>query len=145
MEKEKSVEKTEKPQFSKKELVVIAEKMGVSTDKKTAKQLAEDIKQEITPEESEKKPKKKPARKPDNSTYEQKIISAIEELKERNGSSRQAIKKYIHARFTVSDRADDYINKAIREGVEKGLFIQPKGPSGTVKIDKKKKVELYSS
>ncbi|KAJ3102185.1 hypothetical protein HDU97_000746 [Phlyctochytrium planicorne] len=58
--------------------------------------------------------------------------------KERSGSSRQAIKKYIHLNFKgLSETADSLINQALKKGVEAGEFLQPKGASGPVKIVKK--------
>ncbi|KAJ5624622.1 hypothetical protein N7510_000931 [Penicillium lagena] len=69
------------------------------------------------------------------------IKDAIVNLKERNGSSRQAIKKYVTAnnKLNVASQAtfDAQFNKAIKAGVEKGEFTQPKGPSGPVKLAKK--------
>ncbi|KAL1915923.1 uncharacterized protein VTP21DRAFT_6311 [Calcarisporiella thermophila] len=69
------------------------------------------------------------------------IIAAITNLKERMGSSRYAIKKYIHQNYGVDDTkvVDSQINIAIKRGVEAGLFAQPKGPSGTVKLVKKER------
>ncbi|EQB54445.1 hypothetical protein CGLO_05730 [Colletotrichum gloeosporioides Cg-14] len=67
--------------------------------------------------------------------------SFLLQLKERNGSSRQALKKYVKANNqinVVSDTMfDSLFNKALRAGVEKGVFEQPKGPSGGTKLAKK--------
>ncbi|KAI5289083.1 hypothetical protein KEM55_008906 [Ascosphaera atra] len=80
------------------------------------------------------------ASKASHPSYKDMIKDAIINLKERNGSSRQAIKKYIHAsgKIPVSTQAafDSQFNRALRSGVEKGEFAQPKGPSGTVKLAK---------
>ncbi|KAF5015073.1 hypothetical protein F66182_13720, partial [Fusarium sp. NRRL 66182] len=69
------------------------------------------------------------------------IKDAIINLKDRNGSSRQSIKKYVqnNNKITVVSQAafDAQFNKAIKAGVEKGEFSQPKGPSGPVKLAKK--------
>ncbi|RPA84351.1 histone H1/H5, partial [Ascobolus immersus RN42] len=70
-------------------------------------------------------------------SYKEMLTKAITELKERNGSSRQAIKKFIQSNFKVKDNFDVQFNQALRRGVEKGEFVQPKGPSGTVKLAKK--------
>ncbi|EEH23462.1 hypothetical protein PABG_05673 [Paracoccidioides brasiliensis Pb03] len=63
------------------------------------------------------------------------------ELKERNGSSRQALKKYVHNnnKITVTSQSafDAQFNRAVKSGVEKGEFTQPKGPSGPLKLAKK--------
>lgn len=55
--------------------------------------------------------------------------AAILALKERKGSSRQAIKKYILANFNVSARAhfDQQVSAAIKRGAAKNLFTLPKG------------------
>ncbi|KAI1210168.1 linker histone H1 and H5 family-domain-containing protein [Annulohypoxylon truncatum] len=67
---------------------------------------------------------------------------SIVQLKERNGSSRQQLKKYVKANNTinVSDKMfDSLFNKALKAGVDKGIFEQPKGPSGGTKLSKKSK------
>jgi histone H1/5 len=66
------------------------------------------------------------------------IIAALVHLKERNGSSRQALKKYISGNYKVGDNSDQHLNAAIKRGVEAGDFIQPKGKSGPVKLAKPK-------
>jgi histone H1/5 len=75
----------------------------------------------------------------DHPKYQDMIKSAVVALKERNGSSRQAIKKYILATYKVEDSEtnNSLINRAIKSGVEKGVFSQPKGASGPVKLAKK--------
>lgn len=46
-------------------------------------------------------------------------------------SSRQAIQKYIKANNSVGNLSDTaykgHVNRAIAHGVEKGIFLQPKG------------------
>ncbi|OQE29935.1 hypothetical protein PENSTE_c002G10365 [Penicillium steckii] len=78
---------------------------------------------------------------PAHASYRDMIKDAIVNLKERNGSSRQAIKKYVSAnnKINVASQAtfDAQFNKAIKAGVEKGEFTQPKGPSGPLKLAKK--------
>lgn len=56
-------------------------------------------------------------------------IAAILALKERKGSSRPAIKKYILANFKVSPGAhfDTQVAAAIKRGHAKGIFELPKG------------------
>ncbi|KIW83244.1 hypothetical protein Z517_02489 [Fonsecaea pedrosoi CBS 271.37] len=84
---------------------------------------------------------KKPAAAPAHASYKDMIKEAILNLKERNGSSRQAIKKYVKANnnitVTSETQFDSLFNKALKTGVEKGDFQQPKGPSGPVKLAKK--------
>ncbi|KAJ5198333.1 uncharacterized protein N7498_007450 [Penicillium cinerascens] len=76
-----------------------------------------------------------------HASYRDMIKDAIVNLKERNGSSRQAIKKYVTSNnkvtFASQSAFDAQFNKAIKTGVEKGEFTQPKGPSGPVKLAKK--------
>ncbi|CAD6564730.1 MAG: hypothetical protein ASARMPREDX12_002389 [Alectoria sarmentosa] len=86
------------------------------------------------------KPAKTAAAAP-HASYKDMIKEAIIALKERNGSSRPSLKKYLkanHKNLASSDAIfDTQFNKAIKSGVEKGDFAQPKGPSGTVKLAKK--------
>ncbi|KAG2192960.1 hypothetical protein INT47_005686 [Mucor saturninus] len=79
--------------------------------------------------------------KKNHATYQQMISGAISSLKERNGSSRPAIKKYILANYglTGGTHFDAQISAAIRRGVEKGIFAIPKGISGTIKLVKPEK------
>ncbi|KAJ5154157.1 Winged helix-turn-helix transcription repressor DNA-binding [Penicillium coprophilum] len=78
---------------------------------------------------------------PAHTSYRDMIKDAIISLKERNGSSRQAIKKYVQAnnKINVTSQSvfDSQFNKAIKAGVEKNEFTQPKGPSGPLKLAKK--------
>ncbi|KAL2853870.1 hypothetical protein BJY01DRAFT_205972 [Aspergillus pseudoustus] len=78
---------------------------------------------------------------PTHASYRDMIKVAILNLKERNGSSRQSIKKYVLANNKLAPASqnafDSQFNKAIKTGVEKGDFLQPKGPSGPVKLAKK--------
>ncbi|KAK6461509.1 linker histone H1 and H5 family-domain-containing protein [Scheffersomyces coipomensis] len=77
---------------------------------------------------------------PAKATYKELISSAIIALKERTGSSRQAIKKYVQSNNNIkAANFDSLFNTALRKGVETGVFLQPKGPSGPVKVAKKEK------
>ena len=86
-------------------------------------------------------PKKKAApKKPaDHPKYIDMIIAAITALKERTGSSRQAIVKYIKANYKVGDNADVHVKMALKRGVASGALAQPKGTgaSGSFKVVKK--------
>ncbi|WLF81543.1 hypothetical protein PVL30_005341 [Lodderomyces elongisporus] len=74
-------------------------------------------------------------------TYKEMIKEAISTLKERNGSSRQSLKKYVQSNFQLKGgNFDSLFNSALRKGVEAGDFVQPKGPSGPVKLKKKEPV-----
>ncbi|ELR03833.1 hypothetical protein VC83_04712 [Pseudogymnoascus destructans] len=73
-------------------------------------------------------------------SYQDMIKDAIINLKERNGSSRVALKKYVKANNNINatDKMfDSLFNKALKSGVEKGEFNQPKGSSGGTKLAKK--------
>ncbi|XP_033634173.1 histone H1.1, embryonic-like [Asterias rubens] len=66
------------------------------------------------------------------------VVAAIVALKEKNGSSSQAIRKYIKDTFQVDmDRQAVFIRKALNTGVQKGVLIQTKGKgaSGSFKLD----------
>ncbi|ROT38380.1 hypothetical protein SODALDRAFT_332948 [Sodiomyces alkalinus F11] len=79
-------------------------------------------------------------KKSSHASYQDMITDAIMHLKDRNGSSRQSLKKYVRAQndIKVTDRMfDSLFNKALKSGVEKGVFEQPKGPSGGTKLAKK--------
>ena len=87
------------------------------------------------------KPTKKPAapKKPaEHPKYIDMVTTAIGTLKERNGSSRQAITKYILANYKVSDACTTHIKLALKRGVVAGTLIQPKGTgaSGSFKLPK---------
>ena len=79
---------------------------------------------------------KKPAEHP---KYIDMITAAISALKERNGSSRQAIVKYISANYKVGDNANVHVKLALKRGVASGALAQPKGTgaSGSFKVVKK--------
>lgn len=57
------------------------------------------------------------------------LAAAILALKERKGSSRPALKKYILANFKVSPGShfDTQVSAAIKRGHAKGIFELPKG------------------
>lgn len=85
-------------------------------------------------------PKKKaPAKKADHPKYIEMIVAAVAALKERKGSSRQAIVKYIKANYKVGDSADTHIKMALKRGVTGGVLAQVKGTgaSGSFKLVKK--------
>merc|ERR1711884_291673 len=80
---------------------------------------------------------KKPANHP---KYSEMIKAAITTLKERGGSSRQAILKYISANYKVGDNAASHLKLALRAGVKNGSLAQSKGTgaSGSFKLGAKK-------
>ena len=85
-------------------------------------------------------PKKAPvAKKPaEHPKYIDMISAAITALKERNGSSRQAIVKYIKANYKVGENSDVHVKMALKRGVASGALMQPKGTgaSGSFKLAK---------
>jgi len=85
----------------------------------------------------------KKAAPPNHPKYEDMIRDAIIALKERKGSSRQAIKKHILTTFKLPDNTvtSNRLKLAINKGVEKGLFSFVNGPSGTIKLVKKEPVK----
>merc|ERR1712142_321074 len=75
-----------------------------------------------------KKAEKKVAKKPaDHPKYSEMIAAAIGALKERSGSSRQAIVKYIAANYKVGDGAGTHVKLALKRGVTSGALKQVKG------------------
>ena len=95
----------------------------------------------------EKKAKKVPAKKAapkkpaDHPKYGEMIAACITSLKERSGSSRQAILKYIQANYKVGDSASTHCKLALRRGVASGQLKQVKGTgaSGSFKLAEKPK------
>lgn len=86
------------------------------------------------------KTKKPAAKKPaDHPKYSEMVVAAIGALKERSGSSRQAILKYISANYKVSDSAGTHLKLALKRGVASALLVQVKGTgaSGSFKVAKK--------
>ena len=59
-------------------------------------------------------------------SYADLIATAIAALKERGGSSRQAINKFVSAKKGSGFKSGVF-NRAIKSGVEKGTLIQVKG------------------
>lgn len=84
---------------------------------------------------------KKPAEHP---KYIEMIVAAVGALKERKGSSRQAILKYIQANYKVTDGANVHVKLALKRGVASGALVQAKGTgaSGSFKLPVAKKVKV---
>ena len=72
---------------------------------------------------------KGPSTMPAHPSYASMISSAINSLKARGGSSRQAILKYIVANYKIADaaRAQVYVKLAIRKMLADEKLIQVKG------------------
>ena len=92
-----------------------------------------------SPKKTKKAAPKKPAEHP---TYAEMITAAITSLKERTGSSRQAIVKYIKANYKVGDNADVHVKMALKRGVASKKLKQVKGTgaSGSFKVGETAKV-----
>lgn len=95
-----------------------------------------------------KKPKapraKKPGSKPSHPPTAQLVNAAIRALKERGGSSLQAIKKYIAVNDKVdADKLAPFIRKYLRKATTTGKLVQTKGKgaSGSFKLSAASKVE----
>merc|ERR1712141_897825 len=77
-------------------------------------------------------------------TYSEMIAAAVGALKERGGSSRQAILKYILKNFKVGPNetsVNSHLKLALRAGVKKGSLKQSKGTgaSGSFRLGEKPK------
>ncbi|WP_187787998.1 histone H1/H5 family protein, partial [Salmonella sp. S146_54837] len=70
--------------------------------------------------------------------YKEMITAAIESLKERNGSSRQAISKYIKGNYKVGENCDVHIKVELKRLTAGGTLVQTKGTgaSGSFKVSK---------
>lgn len=84
----------------------------------------------------------KPKKEMSHPKYSEMIAAALAGLKERTGSSRQAILKYITANYKLGDGANAHLKLALKTGVKKGTFKQAKGTgaSGSFKLGEKPKV-----
>lgn len=71
--------------------------------------------------------------------YADMIKQAVKQLKERNGSSRQAIIKYIKANYKVDARAELNIRRSLISAVKSGKLVHTKGTgaSGSFKLTEK--------
>ncbi|XP_058839160.1 histone H1A-like [Topomyia yanbarensis] len=80
---------------------------------------------------------KKPKKSSTHPPVSEMVLAAIRTLKERSGSSLQAIKKYIAVNYMCDvARLAPFIRKALKTGVEKGNITQTKGTgaSGSFKV-----------
>ena len=69
----------------------------------------------------------KPKKTVNHPTYAEMVASSIAMLKDRRGSSRQAITKYVCANYDVDAvRASFFIQKALKKGIEEGTFKKAK-------------------
>ena len=82
-----------------------------------------------------------PKKAAEHPTYAVMISAAIVSLKDRKGSSKQAIEKYVCANQKVGPKYNGPLKMALRKGVESGALNQVKGTgaSGSFKIAKVEK------
>merc|ERR1719418_358155 len=74
------------------------------------------------------------------------IGAAIAALKDKKGSSRQAIKKYIAANYKVDIvKIGPFLNKALKAGVTKKTLVAVKGSYKLAKVEKPKKKAVKKS
>lgn len=89
---------------------------------------------------SPKKAKAKPKTAPTHPPVASMVNAAIKNLKERGGSSAQAIKKYIAANNKVDvEKLSPFIKRYLKSAVAKGALVQTKGKgaSGSFKLKEK--------
>lgn len=80
---------------------------------------------------------KKPRVKPSHPKTSDMVTAAIKNLKERGGSSLQAIKKYISSNYKVdAEKLAPFIKKYLKSAVTSGSLVQTKGKgaSGSFKL-----------
>ena len=91
------------------------------------------------PAASARSSKRPSAKKAEHPTYMEMISSALGAMKERKGTSRQKIQKYIADTYKLDLTASNsHLKRALTSGVEKGAFLQTtgKGASGSFKLAK---------
>ena len=86
---------------------------------------------------------RKPAKPAEHPKYNVMIAAAITALKERGGSSRQAVLKYIMANYKVGNevtKINARVKSALKAGVKAGTLKQAKGTgaSGSFRLGEKK-------
>lgn len=81
-----------------------------------------------TPKKAKSAKPKKPKTAPSHPKVSDMVNTAISTLKERGGSSLQAIKKYIGAHYKVDvDKLAPFIKKYLKNAVASGTLVQTKG------------------
>ncbi|KAL8606361.1 hypothetical protein ACOMHN_050841 [Nucella lapillus] len=86
---------------------------------------------------------RKPTKPADHPKYNVMIAAAVTSLKERSGSSRQAILKYVMANYKVGNevtKINARVKTALKAGVKAGTLKQAKGTgaSGSFRLGEKK-------
>lgn len=81
-----------------------------------------------TPKKAKATKAKKPKTAPSHPKVSEMVNAAISTLKERGGSSLQAIKKYIGAHYKVDiEKLSPFIRKYLKNAVVSGALVQTKG------------------
>lgn len=91
---------------------------------------------------------KKPKMAPSHPKVSEMVISAITSLKERGGSSLQAIKKHVASNHKVDiERLSPFIKKYLKSAVASGALVQTKGKgaTGSFKLSGQKKESVATS
>lgn len=91
---------------------------------------------------------KKPKTAPSHPKVSEMVISAITSLKERGGSSLQAIKKHVASNHKVDiERLSPFIKKYLKSAVASGTLVQTKGKgaTGSFKLSGQKSKESPST
>lgn len=84
--------------------------------------------QATTPKKAAAPKSKKPRSKPTHPRTSEMVNAAIKALKERAGSSLQAIKKYIASTYKVdAEKHAPFIRKYLKSAVASGILVQTKG------------------
>ena len=91
------------------------------------------------PDGKKKQTKGKPRAPAQHPKYSEMIVAAINATKERGGTSRQKILKYIGANYKVGDGFETHARLALKRMVTNGTLVQTKGTgaSGSFKVAKK--------
>merc|ERR1711862_632201 len=68
-------------------------------------------------------------------TYKEMIAAAIRGLKQRGGSSRQAIAKYISSHYKVGANSNVHLRMAIKRALASGMLVRSAAHSGTFRLN----------
>ena len=125
------------PQYS--EEVEDSQQVSRGERKKKTAIMTDDVAPAVIPKPKPKTAVKK-SRSTDHPSYKEMIISTVGLLKERNGSSRQAILKHIKGHYNVGEGCETQVKLALKRLVDKKELIQVKGKgaSGSFKNIKNK-------
>ena len=69
-------------------------------------------------------------------TYKEMIMAAVVALKQRGGSSRQAITKYIAGHYKVGENYNVHLKIAIRRALASGMLVAAHNHAGTYRLSK---------